>query len=229
MMIDDLITDFLADEKIESETDNLKKLLTYAFDQYGLQEIDEENQYAVLRFILCRLLNHDEDLSELDYNSMKSICDETMSEPIEDILEYIEAFKWLPPAMKKVYSLGQKLFEMAQTAYYGLDEADDKFISEAEDLLKTIHECRDELETENYKYRSKSDVESLYEVELSECELDVGTVKGNDIILSFRMGDFVEEMDESSILNQNNDDLFNLRDPFTIPENLFGGNPEDKR
>ena len=74
--------------------------------------------------------------------------------------------------------------------------------AEADKLLDEIVNAKEKLKKDSFVYCSRQEVEYFYFEELSECRLDADTAKGNDMIVSLRMGRYIENLKEMAMLNK---------------------------
>ena len=126
-------------------------------------------------------------------------------------------------------NLSYEIFKQAKDAYFDGEVS----VQEAEQKLEEIIALRKEIESQEYKYRDKSEIIADYEAELSECILDVDTIKGERFIQSLRLGNYIDyiklddEISEVKETNKfDNTDLFNVvgdsfYDTFNVTDTLF--------
>lgn len=79
-------------------------------------------------------------------------------------------------------------------------------------------DTRKELNSIEYIYRNCNEILDIYERELSESQLDIDTIKGNKLLLSLRMADYIEN---SGIDTVNEEVDFSVGTPFFMPGKLF--------
>ena len=89
---------------------------------------------------------------------------------------------------------------------------------DVDELFSQMVDARKELDSLEYIYRSYNEVLDIYERELSESQLDIDTIKGNKLLLSFRMADYIENYDMDTMIE---DVDFSVESPFSMPDKLF--------
>lgn len=148
---------------------------------------------------------------------------------MDELLSETVPFLFIPESLEKVFKLSQEIFEEAKKAYFNEEVS----VKEAEQKLEEIIALRKEIESHEYKYRDKSELICDYEAELSECILDVDTIKGERFIQSLRLGEYIDYIKLDDGISEvqktqefNNTDLFNIvgdsfYDTFNVTDNLF--------
>lgn len=170
-----------------------------------------------------------EDDCALSNDAIEEKFTKFISHDIDELLGTIELFKWVPESYSKVLKLSSEIFDQAKKAYHNEEVS----VQDAEQKLEEIIALRKEIESQESKYRDKREIIADYEVELSECILDIDTIEGERFIQSIRFGDYIDYIkldDEISEVQKtpefNNTDLFNVvgdsfYDTFNVTDTLF--------
>lgn len=154
------------------------------------KELDDENLYAVCMYYLVyfNLSKEEGVLSDavIEENFMKSLPDD-----MDELLSLLEWCKYVPRSYLKVLELSSEIFEVAKEVYFNGEVS----VQEAEQKLEEIVMLRKEIESQEYKYRKDiSGIIAEYENKLSECILDVNTIKGERVLKSTRLGNYIDEI-----------------------------------
>ena len=183
-----------------SKTDVLERLC----EKY--KELDDENLYAVCMYYLVyfNLSKEEGVLSDavIEENFMKSLPND-----MDELLSLLEWCKYVPNSYLKVLELSSEIFEVAKEVYFNGEVS----VQEAEQKLEEIVMLRKEIESQEYKYRRNiSEIIAEYENKLSECILDVNTIKGERVLKSTRLGNYIDEIrtfkfSDTNIFNVPND------------------------
>lgn len=170
------------------------------------KELDDENLYAVCMYYLVyfNLSKEEGVLSDdvIEENFMKSLPDD-----MDELLSLLEWCKYVPKPYLKVLELSSEIFEVAKEVYFNREVS----VQEAEQKLEEIVMLRKEIESQEYKYRKDvSVIIAEYENKLSECILDVNTIKGERVLKSTRLGNYIDEIrtfkfSDTNIFNVPND------------------------
>lgn len=170
-----------------------------------------------------------EDGSALSNDAIEEKFTKLFHDDMNELLSGTAPYRYIPESYKKVFKLSQEIFEEAKKAYFNEEVS----VQDAEQKLEEIMALRKEIESQEYKYRDKSEIIGEYEAELSECILDVDTIKGERFIQSLRLGEYIDYIkldDEMPEVKENhefdNTDLFNVvgnsfYDTFNVTDNLF--------
>lgn len=168
--------------------------------------LDDENLYAVCMYYLVyfNLSKEEGVLSDavIEENFMKSLPND-----MDELLSLLEWCKYVPKSYLKVLELSSEIFEVAKEVYFNGEVS----IQEAEQKLEEIVMLRKEIESQEYKYRKDiSEIIAEYENKLSECILDVNTIKGERVLKSTRLGNYIDEIrtfkfSDTNIFNVPND------------------------
>ena len=208
----DVITDFNNDNGIDKNKFSNNSALERICEHY--KELDAENIYGICMCYIYYFVNAKKE-GILSDDSIEENFIKTMPANFGELLGRIEEFKWVPTSFSKVLNLSFEIFKEAKEAYCNESTS----ASDAEEKLKEIVNLKTEIENEDYKYRNKNDILDEYETELSECILDVDTIKGNRFIHSIRMSDYIEEFE--ALLKVQTPPDFSKTNPFSAPEKLF--------
>ena len=183
-----------------SKTDVLERLC----EKY--KELDDENLYAVCMYYLVyfNLSKEEGVLSDavIEENFMKSLPND-----MDELLSLLEWCKYVPNSYLKVLELSSEIFEVAKEVYFNGEVS----VQEAEQKLEEIVMLRKEIESQEYKYRRNiSEIIAEYDNKLSECILDVNTIKGERVLKSTRLGNYIDEIrtfkfSDTNIFNVPND------------------------
>lgn len=170
------------------------------------KELDDENLYAVCMYYLVyfNLGKEEGVLSDavIEENFMKSLPND-----MDELLSLLEWCKYVPKSYLKVLELSSEIFEVAKEVYFNGEVS----IQEAEQKLEEIVMLRKEIDSQEYKYRKDiSEIIAEYENKLSECILDVNTIKGERVLKSTRLGNYIDEIrtfkfSDTNIFNVPND------------------------
>ena len=193
----------------------------------NLNIFDPEDRYGACRYTLewAKLrLADTQNVSQEELNNAVTDCTEMGR---EQLLRRIEPYKWLPEICVEFKKTNTALFELAKREYCsgGTDGTGDAesagSVEEAERLYRELLGYRDVLERETYLYRDKETVMEMCDAELSECELDLETVKGERLICSLRLGAYLRELEETGA-ESGFEDLAEF-DPLTLGDDFFNG------
>jgi len=140
--------------------------------------LDDENLYAVCMYYLVYFnLSKEEGVlsnAVIEENFMKSLPND-----MDELLSLLEWCKYVPKSYLKVLELSSEIFEVAKEVYFNGEVS----VQEAEKKLEEIVMLRKEIESQEYKYRKDiSEIIAEYENKLSECILDVSTIKGERVL-----------------------------------------------
>ena len=170
-----------------------------------------------------------EDGSALSNDAIEEKFTKSLPNDMDELLSETVLFLFIQESLEKVFKLSQEIFDQAKKAYFNEEVS----VKEDEQKLEEIIALRKEIESQEYKYRDKSELIYDYEAELSECILDVDTIRGERFIQSFRLGKYTDYMNEEDAISEvqktqefNNTDLFNIvgdsfYDTFNVTDNLF--------
>lgn len=215
-IVKDVLKDFNRDSGVKVKEGIVEEFLLSQMKSIG-DTIDEENAYAICMYSLYWIIDETSNFDDISPDEINQLLAECIIGAQGEILGIVEQFKWMPETLIGVYKDSYELFEMAKQAYF---DSDEEYAIKVDILLGRIESVRSTLESENYLYRSKQDIIQLYEHEVSECQLDVDTTKGNRHILSFRLSEYVDD------LNSNTGDVdavdLEMKNPFSMPQDLFG-------
>ena len=230
MKYKEIVTDVLRDYKNneygeQSQSDALQRIC----EKYKELELGDENIYWLCMHYLYYFKGAKEDDCALSNDVIEDKFTKLFYNDIDELLGTIELFKFVPESLEKVFKLSQEIFEEAKKAYHNEEVS----VQDAEQKLEEIIALRKEIESQESKYRDKREIIADYEVELSECILDVDTIEGERFIQSIRFGDYIDYIkldDEISEVQKtpefNNTDLFNVvgysfYDTFNVTDTLF--------
>lgn len=128
---------------------------------------------------------------------------------MDELLSLVEWCKYVPKPYLKVLELSSEIFEVAKEVYFNGEVS----VQEAEQKLEEIVMLRKEIESQEYKYRKDvSVIIAEYENKLSECILDVNTIKGERVLKSTRLGNYIDEIRTFK---------FSDTDIFNVPNDLL--------
>lgn len=210
----DIIVDVINDCKKDDGDEKSKiKALEKICEKY--KELDDESIYGLCSYYLFFFKSVKENNRVLSDESIESQFIKSLPDNKDELLSRIELFKWVPEPYSKVLKLSMEIFEEAKEAHYNGGVS----VQDAEKKLDEIIALKAEIENADYKYRDKSEIMEEYEAELSECILDVDTIKGERFVHSLRLGDYIDEISETSELQIPPD--FSETNPFSMPEKLF--------
>ena len=223
-IIIDVLRDYKNNEYGEqSQSDALQRIC----EKY--KELDDESLYGICMRYLYYLKGVKEDGSALSNDAIEEKFTKSLPNDMDELLSETVPFLFIPESLEKVFKLRQEIFDESKKAYFNEEVS----VKEAEQKLEEIIALRKEIESHEYKYRDKSELICDYEAELSECILDVDTIKGERFIQSFRLGKYIDYMNEEAAISEvqktqefNNTDLFNIvgdsfYDTFNVTDNLF--------
>lgn len=199
-IIDDVLNDYkeiTSDVSGESsKTDVLERLC----EKY--KELDDENLYAVCMYYLVYFnLNKEEGVLS------DAIIEENFMKSLPNNMDELDWCKYVPKSYLKVLELSSEIFEVAKEVYFNREVS----VQEAEQKLEEIVMLRKEIESQEYKYRKDiSEIIAEYENKLFECILDVNTIKGERVLKSTRLGNYIDEIrtfkfSDTNIFNVPND------------------------
>ena len=132
----------------------------------------------------------EEDGSALSNDDIEEKFTKLFHDDMNELLSGTAPYRYIPESYKKVFDLSWEIFDEAKNAYFNGEVS----VQEAEQKLE-------EIESHEYKYRDKSELICGYEAELSECILDVDTIKGERFIQSFRLGEYIDYMNEEDAIS----------------------------
>jgi len=209
-IIIDVLRDYKNDEYGEkSENDALERIC----EKY--KELDDESIYGICMYYLFYFKSVKEDEGVLSNDAIEEKFTKSLPNEMDELLSRIELFKWVPESYSKVLKLSSEIFEEAKEAYFNGEVS----VQEAEQKLEEIMTLRKEIESQEYKYRNRSEIIEEYEAELSECILDVDTIRGERFVQSMRLGNYIDEVDETSEVQATPE--FNDTNIFNMPDKLF--------
>ena len=209
-IIIDVLRDYKNDEYGEkSENDALERIC----EKY--KELDDESIYGICMYYLFYFKSVKEDEGVLSNDAIEEKFTKSLPNEMDELLSRIELFKWVPESYSKVLKLSSEIFEEAKEAYFNGEVS----VQEAEQQLEEIMTLRKEIESQEYKYRNRSEIIEEYEAELSECILDVDTIRGERFVQSMRLGNYIDEVDETSEVQATPE--FNDTNIFNMPDKLF--------
>lgn len=209
-IIIDVLRDYKNDEYGEkSENDALERIC----EKY--KELDDESKYGICMYYLFYFKSVKEDEGGLSNDAIEEKFIKSLPNEMDELLSRIELFKWVPESYSKVLKLSSEIFEEAKEAYFNGEVS----VQEAEQKLEEIMTLRKEIESQEYKYRNRSEIIEEYEAELSECILDVDTIRGERFVQSMRLGNYIDEVDETSEVQAAPE--FNDTNIFNMPDKLF--------
>ena len=163
-----------------SKTDVLERLC----EKY--KELDDENLYAVCMYYLVYF-----NLSKEEGVLSDATIEENFMKSLPNDIDELDWCKYVPKSYLKVLELSSEIFEVAKEVYFNGEVS----VQEAEQKLEEIVMLRKEIESQEYKYRKDiSEIIAEYENKLSECILDVNTIKGERVLKSTRLGNYIDEI-----------------------------------
>lgn len=137
---------------------------------------------------------------------------------MDELLSGTAPYRFTPESYKKVLNLSYEIFEQAKDAYFDGEVS----VQEAEQKLEEIMAFGKEIESHEYKYRDKSEIICDYEAELSECILDVDTIRGGRFIQSLRFGNYIDDINAEAAISEIQEVLdFSNTNIFKMPDKLF--------
>lgn len=181
-----VIADFERDNKEKVWSKELEESLESGIaDQ--IKDKDLEDAYAVCMYMLCTLVDEFGDMegitrSEIDSVMLEVIHDDTP----EDLTDY----RWIPDCLLEVYIHSGEIFDLAKHAYSS-SEVSKADIDEAKAHLDAIESLGSKLDGYKYTYRNRDELQQIYLYELSESRMDYETVKGEQIIRSKRLSNYL--------------------------------------
>ena len=203
-IINDVLNDYKEITSDVSGESSKIEVLERLCEKY--KELDDENLYAVCMYYLVyfNLSKEEGVLSDavIEENFMKSLPND-----MDELLSLLEWCKYVPKSYLKVLELSSEIFEVAKEVYFNGEVS----VQEAEQKLEEIVMLRKEIESQEYKYRKDiSEIIAEYENKLSECILDVNTIKGERVLKSTRLGNYIDEIrtfkfSDTNIFNVPND------------------------
>lgn len=214
-VIEDVIKDFNKAEGYNITYDEVGSKL-YEYMKPYESEYDEYYKYAICMNFLYHLTCED-----IPHKDVETDLKEFFSRDKSELLRHADYYAWIPDIAMHSLKCSYKIFELAKKALinnaYGNAE-------EAEALLKAIYEDRTKLDNYDYIYNDRSNIEQLYDEMISECTVDIYSIKGDKLIESIRMGEFKENYDISDLYNKTKVDDSNPfdRDCDFNFEALFG-------
>lgn len=213
----DVIVDAIADFNNNNSDDNDKFSNSRALERIceHYKELDAENIYGLCMYYLYYFRSDKENDGALSDDSIEESFIKILPTNFNELLSRIELFKWIPASFSKVLKLSLEIFEEAKEVYYNENAS----ANDAEEKFKEIVDLKTEIENEDYKYRNRNDILEEYETVLSECILDIDTIKGERSVHSIRLGNYIEEVGETSEVQIPPE--FSEIDPFSVPEKLF--------
>jgi hypothetical protein len=230
MSYKEIIIDALRDYKNnEYGEQKLSDTLERICERYKELELGDENIYGLCMHYLYYFKVAKEDDCALSNDVIEDKFTKLFYNDIDELLGTIELFKWVPESYSKVLKLSSEIFDQAKKAYHNEEVS----VQDAEQKLEEIIALRKEIESQEFKYRDKREIIADYEVELSECILDVDTIEGERFIQSIRFGDYIDYIKLDDGISEvqktqefNNTDLFNIvgdsfYDTFNVTDNLF--------
>lgn len=183
------------------------------------KELDDESLYGICMRYLYYLKGVKEDGSALSNDVIQEKFTKSLPNDMDELLSETVPFLFIPESLEKVFKLSQEIFKEAKKAYFNEEVS----VQEAKQKLEEIIAFRKEIESQEYKYRDKSELIYDYEAELSECILDVDTIRGERFIQSFRLGKYIDYMNADAAISEVQEaPEFNNTYISEVEDNLFG-------
>lgn len=214
-IIKDVIEDYNRNGGHSFDCEQIRKALNNSVKAFET-ELEVGETYALCMECIYYLENN-ENFTDANYEgNVEQLVEKFFSQDLEDILAKSEPYKWIPETLEKVLQMSYAIFEEAKEAYFmfGVGGKSDK----VDNLLAQMIDARKELNSIEYIYRNCNEILDIYERELSESQLDIDTIKGNKLLLSLRMADYIEN---SGIDTVNEEVDFSVGTPFSMPGKLF--------
>ena len=168
---------------IENET-IIRDVLVKLYARFP--DFTEDNKYALCMYYVYAITD-----GQATKEKHVDIINSIIGFEKEELQVEISKFKWIPQVLKKALELGNDLFERAKKAYlfYNFEEKDG-----VDSVLDELIALKPIIENEQYLYRDKNEVLSIYTDLVEEAKLDAETSKGNREIQSKRLKLYLEEM-----------------------------------
>ncbi len=214
-IIEDVIRDYNRNNGCSLKHEVTGKVLAKSIRIFE-EEIEIGDAYALCMECLY-YLNEMDALSDIEEEGdIELFLKDFFSQGLDELLAKAEPYKWIPKTLEEVLQKGYLIFEKAKEAYFmfGIVEEEE----DVDELFSQMVDARKELDSLEYIYRSYNEVLDIYERELSESQLDMDTIKGNKLLLSFRMADYIENYDMDTMIE---DVDFSVESPFSMPDKLF--------
>lgn len=225
-IIKDVIEDYNRNSESPLNSEQISKVLVNSMRAIETK-LKEGEVYAVCMQCIYYLLEN-EVIIDTPWECYVEECDvekfveKFFLQDMTDILAYSEPFEWIPEPLEKVLKMGYTIFEAAKDAYYmfgaGVGSAN------VDNLYSQMIDARNELDSLEYIYRNYNEILAIYEQELSESQLDIDTIKGEKLMLSLRMAEYIEN-NVIDIVNEDVDfsieHLFSIENPFSMLDDLF--------
>lgn len=215
-IIKDVIADFIRNSGNSFDCELLSKALSNSVKAFET-ELEVGEIYALCMECICYIYytECDENFTDANYEgNVEQLVEKFFSRDLEDILADSEPYKWIPEILERVLHMSYVIFEEAKEAYFMLGAVGKS--DNADSLLAQMIDAREELNSIECIYRNRNEILEIYEEELSESQLDVDTIKGDKLFLSFRMADYIENsyIGNSGIDTVNKEVDFSVESPF---------------
>lgn len=211
--IKDVIRDYNRNNECSLNYEVFGKAFANSISSY---EMEIGDAYALCMECIYYLNEMDVSMDDEDKDDMESILKDFFSQDLDNLLEYAEPYKWIPQVLEKVLKQSYLIFEEAKEFYFMFGVVDKSY--NVDELFFQMTDARKELDSLEYIYRSYNEIIDIYERELSESQLDIDTIKGNKLLLSLRMADYIEN---SGMDTMSEDVDFSGETPFSMPDKLF--------
>lgn len=191
MNIKSVIKDVIQDYKVQSNKNFDSSILEEALYSASLKytDLSEGVMYATNMYFIYYIFDEHSTIGSLKVRDIEAILQKDLDYSSGKLISGLEFFAWESVSLIEVRKRSYELFDMAKDVYNGTPKSE---IPRAETILQEIVDLRLALDKEDYKYGSKDSTLSLYLDELSESTLDVSMIKGENLIMSFRLRDYID-------------------------------------
>lgn len=214
-IIEDVIEDYKKNSDSSLDSDKIGKALNNSISPFET-ELEMGEVYALCMECIYYLVDKGVLIDDAGEDEVELLVKEFFLKDLDDILAKSEPYKWIPKTLEKVLQMSYTIFEKAKESYL-MPDSDEKN-SNVDNLFSQMLDAKKELDSLKYIYRRYNEILGMYEKEISESQLDIDMIKGNKLLLSFRMADYIET-GSMNVINEKVD--FSVNSPFSMPNNLF--------